>query len=57
MTNADIAELLAVAYAYHCANCRANGTEEISYTDFVECYKKHIPDFRQEVGAADPYTG
>lgn len=57
MTNADIAELLAVAYAYHCANCRSNGTEEISYTDFVECYKKHIPDFRQEVGAADPYTG
>ena len=57
MSNEDIAEYLAIAYALHCANCHSNDTEEIKYSEFVECYKNYIPDFRREVGASEPFTG
>lgn len=57
MSKSDIAEYLAIAYALHCANCRSNGMQEIRYSEFVECYKNYIPDFRREVGAAEPFTG
>ena len=41
MSDADIAELLAVAYALHCAE-----RQPILWRDFADLYKSHIQDFR-----------
>lgn len=57
MSKDDIAELLAVAYTYHCASCRANGTEPTNYDDFISWYKEIIVDVRRDIGAAEPFTG
>lgn len=57
MSNADIAELLAVAYALHCANCKAAGRVPEEWEDFADLYEKHIQDFRNVTGAAKPFSG
>lgn len=57
MSKADIAELLAVAYALHRANCASEDRDPVKYGYFLKYYKDHIQDFRQGVGAADPITG
>lgn len=57
MSNADIAELLAVAYALHCANCKASGCDPETWEDFADLYKNHIQDFRNITGAAKPFSG
>lgn len=46
MSNADIAELLAVAYALHCAECDVAERQPILWRDFADLYKNHIQDFR-----------
>lgn len=46
MTNADIAELLAVAYASHCAECELSEKNPVSFDMFYNFYTKHIQDFR-----------
>lgn len=57
MSNADIAELLSVAYALHCANCKAAGRDPEKWEDFADLYKDHIQDFRNVTGAAEPSSG
>lgn len=46
MNNSDIAELLAVAYASHCAECEVLGKNPVSCAFFYEKYQKNIQDFR-----------
>lgn len=46
MSNADIAELLAVAYASHSAQCEVFGKSPVSRDVFFEKYKSNIQDFR-----------
>lgn len=46
MSDADIAELLAVAYASHCAECEVSGGNAVSHEMFFGFYKHHIQDFR-----------
>lgn len=46
MSNADIAELLTVAYASHSAQCEASGKTPVSCDVFFEKYKSNIQDFR-----------
>ena len=46
MSDADIAELLAVAYALHCAECDVAERQPILWRDFADLYKNHIHDFR-----------
>lgn len=41
-----IAELLAVAYALHCAECDVAERQPILWRDFADLYKNHIQDFR-----------
>lgn len=57
MSNADIAEMLAAAYAIHCSDSSIAGRKPVDYKEFFEHYKKHIQDFRNLTGAAEPYTG
>lgn len=57
MSNADIAELLSVAYALHCANCKSAGRVPEEWKDFADLYEKHIQDFRNVTGAAKPFSG
>ncbi len=46
MDNANIAELLAVAYASHCAECEALGKNPVSCDFFYEKYHDNIQAFR-----------
>lgn len=46
MFDADIAELLAVSYASHCAKCEVDMKTPIPCDRFFDEYKKHIQDFR-----------
>ncbi|MCI9185337.1 MAG: hypothetical protein HFG61_10825 [Lachnospiraceae bacterium] len=46
MSDADIAELLAVAYASHCAQCEAAMENPVSCDFFFDKYKDHIQEFR-----------
>lgn len=57
MSNADIAELLSVTYALHCANCKAAGHDPEKWEDFADFYKNHVQDFRNVTGAAEPFSG
>ena len=57
METKDISEVLAAAYAIHCSDSSIAGHEPVKYEEFYEYYKKHIQDFRNLTGAAEPYTG
>lgn len=57
MSKSDIAELLAIAYTYHCAACSSNGSEPVSYDNFIDWYKETITDVRCDLGVGEPYTG
>lgn len=46
MSDADIAELLAVSYASHCSECEVSGKNAVSCEMFFDFYKNHIQDFR-----------
>lgn len=46
MSNEDIAELLTVAFASHCAECEVNGENHISNENFFDAYKDNIQKFR-----------
>lgn len=47
MSNADIAELLAVAYSLYCSECEARMENPVAPGKFHELYKNHIQEFRR----------
>lgn len=51
MDNSSIAEMLAAAYALHCADASVNESSPVSKEEFAEYYLKSVQEFRHFVGA------